>query len=145
MRSTNFSSQIITAILGLLFLQLSANAAKHINKGIDRLVRVAQRDGNNHDMSCRPEAGIAGFTIHTNSLPEVTARDRLVAHCKMRKYDTKSDAWYGLLLDPGSGAIKGALVLEEDWVADPSMDKVLEAWPRKPVTSLAEADAVWRT
>lgn len=124
--------------LGMLILQLSSDAGKHINNGVDRLVRAAQRDGKSHDMSVPFEVENAGFTIHINSLPEATARDRLITHCKVRKYDSKSYAWYGLLLAPGSGAIKGALVIEEDWVADSEMDRALEAWPRKPMTPLAE-------
>ena len=112
--------------LGLLLLQLSSDAAKHINNGIDHLVRAALHDGMNHDMSVPFEVGSAGFTIHTNALPETAARERLLAHCKVRKYDTRSDAWYGLLLAPGSGAIKAALVIEEDWAAEPEMDKISE-------------------
>jgi hypothetical protein len=90
-----------------------------------------------HDISVPFESGSAGFTIHINSLPDATARERLLAHCRVRKYDSRSDAWYGLLLAPGSAAIRGALVIEEDWVTEPEMDNILKEWPRKSMTPLA--------
>ncbi len=122
--------------LGMLFLQPSSDAARHINNGIDRLARYAAEDGKHHDMSAPSEADKAGFTIHFNSLPDEIARERLSAHCQMRKYDTKSNVWYGLLLAPGNGDIRGALAIEEHWKADPDMEKALEAWPRKPAVPI---------
>lgn len=123
--------------LGMMFMQLSSNSAKHINNGIDRLVFDASRDGKPHDMSVPCDAGNAGFTIHINSLSEADAHERLSAHCRIRKHDTKSDAWYGILLTPGTGVIKGALVIEEKWVADPKMDEAIKAWPKKPMVPIS--------
>ena len=77
------------------------------------------------------------FTIHVSSLPEAIARDRLSTHCAIRKYDAKADVWYGLLLVPGTGDIRGALALEDNWKADADMDKALDAWPKKPMASIA--------
>lgn len=119
--------------LGMLFLQLGSDTSKHINRGIDRLVRSAADDGQPHDVSVPSDADKSGFTIHVNSLPEEVARERLSAHCRIRKYDTKSDAWYGLLLAPRTGDIRGALAIEEKWKADASMEKALAAWPKKPM------------
>lgn len=119
--------------LGMLFLQFGSGTAKHINKGIDRLVRSAAHDGQQHDISIPSETDKSGFTIHVNDLPEDVARERLSAHCRIRKYSSRSDAWYGLLLAPGTGKIRGALAIEEKWKADVSMDKAVDAWPRKPM------------
>lgn len=123
--------------LGMLFLQFSSDAAKHINNGIDRLVGSAAKDGEPHDFSVPSDTEKSGFTIHVNSLPEEAARERLSAHCRLRKYDAKSNVWYGLLLSPGSGQIRGALVIEEKWKPNPNLEKALEAWPRKPMMPLA--------
>ncbi|RWH78769.1 MAG: prepilin peptidase [Mesorhizobium sp.] len=119
--------------LGMLFLQLGSDTAKHINRGIDRLVRSAADDGQPHDISFPSDADKSGFTIHVNSLLEEVARERLSAHCRIRKYDTKSDVWYGLLLAPGTGDIRGALAIEGNWKADANMEKALAAWPKKPM------------
>jgi hypothetical protein len=122
--------------LGMLFLQLGSDTAKHINRGIDRLVRSAANDGQQHDMSVPSNADKSGFTIHVSSLPEEVARERLSIHCRIRKYDTKSDVWYGLLLAPGTGDIRGALAIEEKWKADPNLDNALDAWPKKPMVPI---------
>jgi hypothetical protein len=123
--------------LGMLFLQFSSETAKHVNRGLDRLVRSAAKDGQPHDFSVPAEADRSGFTIHVNALPEEEARKRLAVHCQLKKYDTKADLWYGILLTPGSGQIRGALIIEEKWHSDPSIKSALEAWPRKPMMPLS--------
>ncbi|MDP2779361.1 SEC-C metal-binding domain-containing protein [Devosia sp.] len=122
--------------LGMLFLQFGSDTAKHINKGVERLVRSAADDGQQHDISIPSAADRSGFTIHVNSLPERLARERLSAHCRIRKYDSKSDVWHGLLLAPGTGNIRGALSVEETWKADASMENALTAWPKKPMVAV---------
>ena len=122
--------------LGMFFLQLSSDAAKHINNGIDRLVRSSAEDGKLHDFSVPNEAEKSGVTVHVSPFPEIVARDRLSVHCRLRKYETKSDAWYGLLLAPGTGDIRGALVIDEKWKPDAKIEKALDAWPRKPAVPL---------
>lgn len=124
--------------LGLLLLQLSSKTAKSLNAGIDRIVREAKRDGKNHDISVAVDAGDSGLTVHCNNLPEEAARERLSAHCKVRKYDTRSDAWYGLLLDPATGGIRGALVIEKDWKPDSKMDAVMAVWPKRPPIPISQ-------
>jgi hypothetical protein len=118
--------------IGMLLIQLSSESAKHINKGIDRLVRTAANDGLQHDMSVQMGAEKSGLTIHVSSTTDEIARDRLSTHCRIKKYDLKADVWYGLLLATGTGDIRGALAIEEKWKPDPDMEKVLHAWPKKP-------------
>ncbi|TJV70068.1 MAG: prepilin peptidase [Mesorhizobium sp.] len=122
--------------LGMLFLQLGSDSAKHINRGIDRMVRSAVDDGQPYDISVPSDADKSGFTIHVNSLEGEVARERLSAHCRIRKYDTKSDVWYGLLLAPGGGDIRGALAIEGKWKADANMEEALAAWPKKPMVPI---------
>ena len=122
--------------LGMLFLQFRSETAKHINKGIHQLVRSAAADGQEHDMSVPSVADKSGFTIHVSSLPAEIAQERLSAHCRIRKYDTKSNVWYGLLLAPEGGDIRGALAIEENWEAEANMEKALLAWPKKPMVPI---------
>lgn len=122
--------------LGLMFLQLSSDAAKHINNGINQLVQQSAKDGKLHDLSIPHELENSGVTIHVSPFAEDKAKDRLSTHCKIRKHDTKSDAWYGLLLAPGTGALKGALLIEEEWKPDVKLDEVLKNWPTKPMVPL---------
>lgn len=119
--------------LGMLFLQFGSNTAKHINRGINRIVRSAANDEKQHDFSVPLDADNSGFTIHVNSLSMEAARERLSTHCRIRKYAAKADIWYGLLLAPGSGDIRGALAIEEKWKADANMEKLLATCPNKPM------------
>lgn len=117
--------------LGLLLLQLSQKTAKFLSTGIDQIVRQAKLDGKTHDISVAVDGTTSGITVHCSGLPESVARERLTVHCKVRKYDTKSNAWYGLLLEPNAGGIRGALVIEEDWRQDSQMDAVMAVWSKK--------------
>ena len=118
--------------LGLLLLQISQKTAKSLSAGIDRIVREAKRANKNHDASVAFGTNGPGVTIHCNGLPEDLAQERLTAHCSLRKYDTRANAWYGLLLSPTSGGIRGALVIEEDWKPDAQMETVMAVWQRRP-------------
>ena len=127
--------------LGLLLLQFSQDSANFLSASIDRIVAQAKLDGKNHDISTAVAEGNSGITVHCNDLPEDEAREKLTAHCKVRKYDTKANAWYGLLLGTG-GKIRGALVIEEEWKPDTQMDAVMQVWPEKaavPMTRFAFA------
>ena len=124
--------------LGLLLLQLGSETAKFLSAGIERIVRDARRDDENHDISTAVDAGGSGLTFHCNGLPASIAREHLSAHCRLRKYDAKASAWYGVLLDPASGAIRGALVLEEDWKPDPQMDAATAVWRKRPPVPISQ-------
>lgn len=123
--------------LGLLLLQLSSEAAKALSSGIDRIALEAQRDGKCHDMSMAVDSGNSGITIHCSNFPEQIARERLLLHCRVRKHDTRASTWYGLLLDPVSGRIRGALACEDAWQPDPQMDEVMAVWPKVPPVQLS--------
>jgi len=131
--------------LGLLLLQFGSETAQFLNAGIDWIVREAKLDGMDHDISVGGgDTGRSGITIHCNSFAEDVARERLFTHCSVRKYDTKTNAWYGLLLNPANGGIRTALVLENDWKPDSNMDGVMKSWPKRqpiPISQLAPGSA----
>jgi len=133
------ASPMLTGV-GLHLLQIDTESATFLSAGLDRIVREAREDGGSHDISTKAKASESGLTVHCNVLPDDAAHERLFVHCKVRKYDTKANAWYGLLLDPGSGGIRAALTIEGDWRPDPEMDAVMKIWPKRepvPITQLA--------
>lgn len=123
--------------LGTILLQMGSEAAKHINAGLIRLVHLAGKDHGHHDFSIPSEPTKSGLTVHVNSLPDDEARERLAAHCRLRKYDSKSNSWYGLLLYPQSGKIRGALALEGTWKHDTTTEDALKGWSRKPMVPIS--------
>lgn len=119
--------------LGMLLLQLGSETAAHINSGLREMVRSAGTSGIHHDFSLPAEHEKSGFTIHANNLPRAEARERLAAHCALRKYATESDSWYGLRLSLPNGEILDALVVIGKWERDSNMEKALAMWQRKPM------------
>lgn len=124
--------------LGLLLLQLNSETAKFLSSGIDRIVREAQSDGKNHNISAAVDNGGIGITIHCNDRTEDIAQKHLSTHCKFRKYDSKANAWYGLLLDPSTGRPRSAVAIQEDWKPDPQMDAALSVWSVRPLVPISE-------
>jgi hypothetical protein len=117
--------------LGLALLQLSSQTAKFLSAAIDRIVGEGRFDGTTRDVPVGVDAGGSGITVHCNSLPEGDAPELLSVHCNVRKYDTKANSWYGLLLAPGTGRIRGALALEHNWKSDSNMEGTMKSWPRR--------------
>jgi hypothetical protein len=120
----------------MMLLQTGSNSAKHINAGISQMVSIAGKDRKHHDFSIPFEPTKSGFTVHVNSLEDDEAKERLSAHCRLRKYDTKSDSWFGVSLFPSSGQIRYALVIDEQWKHDPNIETALSMWQRKPMAPI---------
>ena len=122
--------------LGMIFLQMGPETVKHINIGLIQLVRLAGKDGNHHDFSIPTGSTNSGFTVHINALSDGIARERLSVHCQLKKYQTKADNWYGLLIEPNTGLIRSALVLDETWKYNKDLERSLQSWPQKPMVPL---------
>lgn len=72
--------------------------------------------------------------MHCRYLDNLDAMPKLLAHCQMRKYSTKSDSWYGLLVDPDTLDIRTGVGSHEPWRFDPRMEELAKQWPlRQPV------------
>ncbi|WP_082528733.1 NERD domain-containing protein [Methylobacterium sp. Leaf466] len=127
--------------LGMLLLQTSSDAASHINNGLNKIIKSALFNNTSHDLSVPSEIDKSGFTIHVNAHSDLSAQEILSLHCRLRKYDTKSDSWYGVLLSPGSGAIRRIFAIKEKWNIDADMEKALKSWARVPMVPLSTLSA----
>jgi hypothetical protein len=117
-----------TTDLGLWFLQLSEKTALELSAGIDRIVAEAGRDGRPHDVSV-VIGGTAGLCIHVNAIEPREAARKLQAHCELRKYSAKVDAWFGVLLSPGTGELVFSMKIEAPWEENPVMAKLTAQMP----------------
>jgi hypothetical protein len=109
--------------LGMLLLQVSGDAAKAISNAIEHVIGRTLANGRLNDASFTfPPAGL---TIHSSYAPLREAVDSLEAHCTLRKYDTQSDTWHGLWLNPADGLPRFGLKLEYPWVADPMIARAV--------------------
>lgn len=118
--------------LGLLLLQVDERTARSLGSGIDTLANAAKRDRRPHDLSLEFGEMQAGLTVHCRYPDAADTMPRLLAHCELRKYATKSDSWYGLLIDPETLSMLASVGLREPWAFDPQMEEFVRQWPVRP-------------
>ena len=124
--------------LGLRLLQLSSDAGKELSRALEVQARAAAREPITKDLSVPFEEQSAGLTVHLSILSDQIAREKLLRHCKLKKYELKANHWYGLILHPTDRRITHALVLNEPWKPDPTIDEVLATLPHRPPIPLAK-------
>jgi hypothetical protein len=118
--------------LGLLLLQLGEETARSLSSGIDTLARAARRDRRPHDMSLEFGEAQSGLTVHCRYPDTPDTMQRLLAHCQLRKYASKADDWYGLLVHPDSLDILASIGSREPWTVDAKMEDLVQQWPVRP-------------
>lgn len=117
--------------LGLWILQLSGETAEGLSRALESQIRVAVKEQRTKDLTFPLEGQSAGLTIHLSEMPDEVAREKILQHCELKKYDLKADRWYGLVLRPKDLRIRHALVLNDPWKQNVAMDMVLAALPRR--------------
>ena len=125
--------------LGLWLLQLSGDSGKGLVRALDAQAQAAIRQRIMKDISLPFEDQSSGLTIHLSELPDQVACEKLLQHCKLKKYDLKAGRWFGLILRPANFRIRHALVLDEPWEPNSAMEKALATLPRRKPVLLAEA------
>jgi hypothetical protein len=115
-----------TISLGFTLLMLGGDAVHKASSAIDKIVRMAQRDGRSHDLSFPIDGTTSGITVHCNSELSPKAATRLRFHCENRKYIHKADSWFGICLDP-NGDLRFGVNLEFPWKPDSEMDTRIAA------------------
>ena len=113
--------------LGLLLLELSENTIETLNHFIERIARDTERDAGVHDESIFIGNKSAGLTIHCNERIDIDAELRLRSHCRLRKYATKSERWFGIAIQPERRAFRFAVKLEYPWRAEEEIEKRVQA------------------
>jgi hypothetical protein len=121
--------------LVMLLYQLSGKSMKELAAGVDGVLQSAQMKGSS-DFTLG--FAHAGLTIHANFRPRSEAEPRLLAHMAMRKYTQKAPEWFGLCLDPRSGAIRFGEKIAFPWKYDGSIAR-MAADLGKPARSVIAA------
>lgn len=122
--------------LGLWLLQLSDDASKGLGRALGAQARAATRERVTKDLSLPFDGQSAGLTMHLSELPDQVARQKLLQHCELKKYELEANAWYGLVLRPADFRVRHALLLQEPWKHDPAIDKIIATLPRRPPVPL---------
>jgi hypothetical protein len=119
--------QARTIDLGFILLRLSGDAIEDISKGIEKIAKLASKDGKYHDLTAILEEGNTGLTIHCNNDP--ISLPRLKSHCEQRKYIQRANTWFGVSLSPQSLSIKFGLSLDYDWELSEQMEELVRNFP----------------
>jgi hypothetical protein len=110
--------------LGFLILNLNSSAYDEFNQKINRILQLSRGDGKNHDLSMSFDGGDQGFTIHCNSNPVDRAESDLKDYCHYRKYQSKADVWYGVLLCSRTKVIKLISKYDFPWVLSDEIQSI---------------------
>lgn len=102
--------------LGFFLLTLSEEAIGQINEGTQKAINLFLKDGKNHDFTAGFDDASAGLTIHINKLPDDVAYEKLLEHCKYRKYIQKANNWFGLCIDPLTQQFRFGVMSNKEWV-----------------------------
>lgn len=128
--------------LGLWLLQLSGESGEGLVRALDAQARAAIRQRVTKDLSLPFAEQSSGLTIHLSELPDQVACEKLLRHCKLKKYELKASRWFGLILSPANCRIRHALVLDEPWEPSPAIEEILATLPRRQPVPLADAGDV---
>lgn len=110
---------------GLELLKLSGKSANDLSRMIDKITVDAAQDRKPHDATMAIGEAGSGITVHCNALPDGIAGASLERHCERRKYSTKANVWFGLVIRPFDGAVRFGLMLDYPWKQDAAMDAVV--------------------
>ncbi|MCG9915502.1 MAG: SEC-C domain-containing protein [Phenylobacterium sp.] len=118
------------AALGLFLLRLGEDSHRSLSASLGNLATLASRDSKLHDMSFA--VGDEGICIHITANIDLGARQRLEAHCEIKKHQQRVNGWYGLLLNPDL-RVCGAMGLRRPWAPDPELEEFAKNFTKPPV------------
>jgi hypothetical protein len=106
-----------TTAAGLELMKLGSDTAADLCTIIDRLAQQAAngKDGSSTLVFSNQSTGL---TIQCNNRSMLDAVLDLKQHCEKRKYSQKAASWNGILVHPGTGALRHCLVLDAPWKED---------------------------
>ena len=111
-----------TIDLGFMLLTLSESTVDEINTGIEKITKLALRDGKPHNLVVGIGAGKTGLTIHCNNNPVDVAGPNLQRHCHDRKYTQRAQTWYGICIQPSDRSLRFGINLDFAWEHSDKMD-----------------------
>ena len=111
--------------LGMLLLSINEAAVDAINEGVERIISKAQESASNHDFGISFGDASTGLTVNCNDRSLDDALERLSAHCRLKKYQQRADTWFGLVLAPETGAVRGGMKLDEPWARNRTLNSLV--------------------
>lgn len=121
--------------LSAFLLDLSEESVNLVNDGLERLETLFKSDGRSHDFVFVSED--TGFIIHIVETDNTSATKRLTKHCLRKKYETRSEKWFGLLKVANSQSFfSQATFFNKKWKYNSSRENERKRQPLKPTYNL---------
>lgn len=133
LKELKFSNKSEKQNLGFLLLSLSEETLNQLDSAITHMIRAFSQGKKHSDLTIGIDGLSSGLTIHCNNESLFEATDKLINHCKKRKYLREADSWTGLLINPTDSTIKFIYSLNEVWEKSDDMKKLLGDLPNKTV------------
>ncbi len=117
-----------TIELGFFLLSISGDTIDYLNNGIQKLLTLHSHDNKHHDLSIILSNNQAGLTIHCNPYKGSDAAAFLEKHCEIKKYQSKSNLWFGLSINPNNGKVRFGCNLNYQWQSSEQMEIIAKSF-----------------
>ena len=118
--------------IGLQLLKLSGQATVDLSRMIDKIARDAASDGRHHDAIFALGSLHSGIVVHCSNLNDPSAAEKLRRHCEIRKYSERATTWFGIAIEPGSGALRFYMMLDFPWQRNHELERAAKRL-REPI------------
>jgi SEC-C motif len=121
-----------------MLLTLSEDTTTAVSRAIDKVAVLAKATSKSRDVTFGfgPETGL---TVHCNPNPLIVAAPALERQCQAKKYAQRATTWFGLLVNPGDGAVSFGIGLDFPWKHDDSLEDTARSFrPAVPFEKLDE-------
>ena len=117
--------------IGLMLLKLGEGVVRQIDAAVSKW-RKQPNSKHRYGMSLSISGLDAGLTIQANRIPQAQAEINLSNNCLVRKYESRTTTWFGVLLDARDFAtLRHAVVISYPWETDKELARAIGRYPAK--------------
>ncbi len=117
----------------MLAYQLAEDGMKELRDNLDKVVANAGWRGSSNFVL---GFGGSGIAVHCNGDADANSLARIDDHMLARKYRSRADSWYGIVIGP-SGTLRFGHKVEFPWKHDSKAERAANKLIKRPVTTLA--------
>ncbi len=117
----------------MLAYQLAEDGITELRDNLDKVVTNAGWRGSSNFVL---GFGGSGIAIHCNGDTDANSLARIDNHLLARKYRSRADSWYGIVIAP-SGTLRFGHKVKFPWKHDSKAERAADKLIKRPVTRLA--------
>lgn len=117
----------------MLAYQLAENGITELRDNLEKVVATAGWRGESNFVL---GFGGSGIAIHCNADTDANSLARIDDHMRARKYRSRADSWYGIVIAPG-GTLRFGHKVVFPWKHDSRAERAADRLIKRPVATLA--------